>query len=54
MQKRKYAFSWNLIDDIDLGRPNLGATTRIEVYRLMRFRGKRDRLLMYQGSYLSF
>ncbi len=33
----KYAFSWDLIGDIELGRPNLGNTTRLEVYRLMQF-----------------
>jgi predicted hydrocarbon binding protein len=32
---RKYAFSWHLLGDIELGRPNLGNTTRLEVYRLM-------------------
>ncbi|MBV5316747.1 MAG: 4-vinyl reductase [Desulfobulbaceae bacterium] len=37
MADRKYAFSWDLIGDIALGRPNLGPTTRIEVYRLMQF-----------------
>jgi predicted hydrocarbon binding protein len=37
MPDRKYRFSWDLIGDIDLGRPNLGPTTRIEVYRLMQF-----------------
>lgn len=34
---RKYRFSWNLLGDIQLGRPNLGQSTRIEVYRLMQF-----------------
>jgi len=34
---RKYRFSWDLLGDIDLGRPNLGHTTRLEVYRLMQF-----------------
>lgn len=34
---RKYAFSWDLLGDIELGRPNLGNTTRLEVYRLMQF-----------------
>jgi predicted hydrocarbon binding protein len=34
---RKYAFSWHLLGDIELGRPNLGNTTRLEVYRLMQF-----------------
>ena len=37
MADRNYAFSWDLIGDIELGRPNLGPTTRIEVYRLMQF-----------------
>ncbi len=35
--KRKYKFSWDLIGDIQLGRPNLGNTTRVEVYRLLQF-----------------
>ena len=34
---RKYEFSWDLLGDVDLGRPNLGALTRLEVYRLMQF-----------------
>lgn len=34
---RKYKFSWDLIGDIEEGRPNLGNTTRLEVYRLMQF-----------------
>jgi hypothetical protein len=34
---RKYEFSWELLGDIALGRPNLGPTTRVEVYRLMQF-----------------
>jgi predicted hydrocarbon binding protein len=34
---RRYAFSWDLLGDIELGRPNLGNTTRLEVYRLMQF-----------------
>ncbi|MCP4105905.1 MAG: 4-vinyl reductase [Desulfobacteraceae bacterium] len=34
---RKYKFSWDLIGDIELGRPNLGNKTRLEVYRLMQF-----------------
>lgn len=37
MPERKYKFSWDLIGDIKLGRPNLGPTTRVEVYRLMQF-----------------
>lgn len=34
---RKYRFSWDLLGDIELGRPNLGHQTSIEVYRLMQF-----------------
>lgn len=37
MQNRKYQFSWDLIGDLKEGRPNLGPTTRLEVYRLMQF-----------------
>ena len=37
MAERKYAFYWDLLGDIELGRPNLGPTTRLEVYRLMQF-----------------
>lgn len=37
MTTRKYEFSWDLLGDIALGRPNLGPNTRIEVYRLMQF-----------------
>jgi predicted hydrocarbon binding protein len=34
---RRYAFSWELLGDLELGRPNLGPLTRVEVYRLMQF-----------------
>ncbi|WKY44062.1 V4R domain-containing protein [Eubacteriaceae bacterium ES2] len=34
---RKYAFNWDLLGDIEEGRPNLGNTTRVELYRLMQF-----------------
>jgi hypothetical protein len=37
MTDRRYTFSWELLGDITLGRPNLGLTTRMEVYRLMQF-----------------
>jgi hypothetical protein len=37
MTDRKYKFSWDLLGDITLGRPNLGPNTRLEVYRLMQF-----------------
>ncbi len=36
-KQRKYEFSWDLIGDLDVGRPNLGKSTRVEVYRLMQF-----------------
>jgi predicted hydrocarbon binding protein len=36
-QERKYQFSWDLLGDIVLGRPNLGPQIRLEVYRLMQF-----------------
>lgn len=49
MSQRRYAFSWDLIGDIDLGRPNLGPTTRIEVYRLMQF-AFRDILEQHYGT----
>lgn len=35
--ERKYQFRWDLIGDIQLGRPNLGRNTRLEIYRLMQF-----------------
>lgn len=35
--ERKYEFSWDLLGDLELGRPNLGPQTRLEVYRLMQF-----------------
>jgi uncharacterized protein len=35
--ERKYEFSWDLLGNIELGRPNLGSLTRLEVYRLMEF-----------------
>lgn len=34
---RKYTFAWDLLGDLELGRPNLGNTTWLEVYRLMQF-----------------
>lgn len=34
---RKYNFRWELLGDIDEGRPNLGRFTRLEIYRLMQF-----------------
>lgn len=34
---RKYRFTWELLGDIDEGRPNLGNLARVEIYRLMQF-----------------
>jgi predicted hydrocarbon binding protein len=34
---RRYAFTWDLLGDLELGRPNLGNVTRVEVYRLMQY-----------------
>ena len=37
MSDRKYAFTWNLLGNLELGRPNLGNYTRVEIYRLMQY-----------------
>ncbi|MCL4503929.1 MAG: 4-vinyl reductase [Deltaproteobacteria bacterium] len=34
---RKYQFYWELLGNLDAGRPNLGPKARLEVYRLMQF-----------------
>lgn len=34
---RKYRFSWAMLGDIRMGRPNLGPMTRLEPYRLMQY-----------------
>ena len=34
MENRLYAFDWKYIGDMELGRPNLGKTARLEIYRL--------------------
>ncbi len=49
MPDRKYRFSWELIGDLALGRPNLGPSTRLEVYRLMQFTF-RDVLEQHYGT----
>lgn len=46
---RKYEFSWDIIGDIAEGRPNLGNTTSVEVYRLMQFTF-RDIIEQYVGT----
>ena len=35
--ERKYEFFWGLLGNLDVGRPNMGPYTRVEVYRLMQF-----------------
>ncbi len=47
--QRKYQFSWSLIGDIELGRPNLGHKMNIATYRLMQFTF-RDVIEQYVGT----
>jgi len=47
--KRKYAFRWELLGDLEKGRPYLGKFTRLEVYRLMQFT-LRDVLEQHYGT----
>lgn len=47
--ERKYKFSWDLLGDIQEGRPNLGNSTRVEVYRLLQF-AFRDVIEQYVGT----
>ncbi len=37
MTTRRYAFSWDFIGNVHEGRPNLGNSARIEVYRLFQY-----------------
>jgi len=48
-KERRYGFSWDLIGDVAQGRPNLGNTTRVELYRLMEYTF-RDRMEMALGT----
>lgn len=34
---RKYEFSWDLLGDLEMGRPHLGNNVSIEMYRLLQF-----------------
>jgi len=36
-ERDEYTFNWNMIGDIGEGRPNLGTTMDVAVYRLMQF-----------------
>lgn len=47
--RRRYAFSWKHIGNLDVGRPNLGPRMRVEVYRLMQY-ALRDRLEAALGT----
>ncbi len=49
MSDRRYAFTWDFIGDLQLGRPNLGNMTRIEVYRLFQYT-LRDVLEAHYGT----
>lgn len=35
--ERNYDFSWELLGDVEFGRPNLGRHARVEMYRLMQY-----------------
>lgn len=49
-ESRKYAFDWeSVIGDMDVARPSLGPTTRVEVYRLFQFT-LRDVLEQHYGT----
>lgn len=63
MRSDRYNFKWADIGDITLGRPNLGKTTSVAVYRLMQYSlrstlnkylgGKQAAELFYQAGYLA-
>lgn len=63
MTDRKYRFDWELIGDLELGRPNLGPQTRLEIYRLMQFTlrdvlekslgAEQTDVLFYRAGYLA-
>ena len=47
-ERSKPTFSWDLLGDVEIGRPNLGRTTDVAVYRLMQFT-LRDILISKHG-----
>ncbi len=63
MRSDEYTFKWADIGDITLGRPNLGNTTNVAVYRLMQyslrsilnkqFGGEKAAQLFYEAGYLA-
>ncbi len=52
MTRHKYAFNWSKLGNIDEGRPNLGPTTSVQIYRLMQYT-MRDVLEVMYGSDVS-
>jgi predicted hydrocarbon binding protein len=36
-RESRYAFSWDLLGDVSKGRPNLGPSTSVHMYRLMQY-----------------
>jgi predicted hydrocarbon binding protein len=46
---RKYRFFWDLLGNVELGRPNLGQHARVEMYRLMQY-SFRDILEQHLGA----
>ncbi|PIE35027.1 4-vinyl reductase [candidate division KSB3 bacterium] len=48
-ERTESTFDWNMIGDIKEGRPNLGTTTHVAVYRLMQFT-LRDALIAELGT----
>ncbi len=37
MSKRRYEFTWDIIGDLEAGRPNLGENVNLVLYRLMQY-----------------
>jgi uncharacterized protein len=63
MKQNNYSFKWKDIGNIELGRPNLGNTTNVAVYRLMQYTmrgvlnselgGKLASELFYKAGYIA-
>jgi len=49
MKDRKFKFTWELLGNIQRGRPNLGPLTRLEMYRLFQYT-LRDTLEQQEGT----
>jgi predicted hydrocarbon binding protein len=50
--REEFKFDWSHIGDIELGRPNLGNTTNVAVYRLMQYT-LRDAIIKHAGPELA-